>query len=105
MAGYQGWFRTPEDGSGTKGFSHYFRSEADCGIDMWQDMGEYEKTYTTAFKLADGSNAKLFSSYDKSTVDLHFKWMQQYGVDGVFVQRFFNVSKDKNKNTYIEITR
>jgi len=92
MAGYQGWFRA--DGDGTKSaFSHYFASESRCGIDAWPDVGEYTNTYPTPFKLADGSPAKLFSSHDQSTVDLHFKWMQQYGVDGVFMQRFMSYTK------------
>ncbi|MXV17650.1 glycoside hydrolase family 71/99-like protein [Hufsiella ginkgonis] len=89
MAGYQGWFRAEGDGSNS-GFSHYFASEKKVGIDLWPDVSEYEKTYPTPFKLADGSAARLFSSYDKSTVDLHFKWMKDYGVDGVFMQRFFS---------------
>ncbi|MCW3092987.1 MAG: xylosidase [Ferruginibacter sp.] len=93
MAGYQGWFRAKGDGSST-GFNHYFASEERCGIDMWPDMTEYEKSYETPFKQADGSTAKLFSSYDKSTVDIHFKWMKQYGVDGVFMQRFFSAAKE-----------
>ena len=88
MCGYQGWFRAPGDGSGSKGFSHYFSNEEHCGIDAWPDVSEYEKTYETPFRLADGTPAKLFSSYDKSTVDLHFKWMKDYGIDGVFMQRF-----------------
>ncbi|MDB5121780.1 MAG: xylosidase [Sphingobacteriales bacterium] len=95
MAGYQGWFRAEGDGTNS-GFSHYFANEKKVGIDMWPDMSEYQQTYPTPFKLADGSTATLFSSNDKSTVDLHFKWMKDYGVDGVFVQRFFGATKNEN---------
>ena len=86
MAGYQGWFRAPKDGT-------LYPDEKQIRIDMWPDVSEYEKTYPTGLKLADGSTARFFSSTDKSTVDLHFKWMKQYGVDGVFMQRFFNMTK------------
>jgi hypothetical protein len=91
MAGYQGWFRAAGDGSGAQRYA--YGDETRSGIDMWPDVSEYEKTYATPFKLANGQPARFFSSYDKSTVDLHFKWMQQYGVDGVFMQRFFNNAK------------
>jgi hypothetical protein len=91
MAGYQGWFRAEGDGSSA---THYaFGNSTQSSIDVWPDISEYEKTYNTPFKLKNGQTAKFFSSLDKSTVDLHFKWMQQYGVDGVFMQRFFNVTK------------
>lgn len=83
MAGYQGWFRAEGDGSGAKGYS--YGNEERTGIDMWPDVSEYEKTYPTPFKLPNGEPARFFSSYDKSTVDLHFKWMHDYGVDGVFI--------------------
>lgn len=83
MAGYQGWFGSPDK----KGM--LYPDETKVRIDMWPDVSEYEKTYPTGLKLADGSTARFFSSNDKSTVDLHFKWMQEYGVDGVFMQRFF----------------
>jgi hypothetical protein len=43
------------------------------------------------FKFADGSPAYVFSSYDEITVDLHFKWMKEYRIDGVFMQRLFEV--------------
>lgn len=97
MAGYQGWFRAEGDGANA-GFSHYFQSEQKCGIDLWPDVAEYKKTYETPFKHADGSPARLFSSYDKSTVDLHFKWMKEYGLDGVFMQRFFSTAKENRRN-------
>lgn len=86
MAGYQGWFRPQADGK-------MYPSESRIHIDMWPDVSEYEKTYPTGLKLADGSVARFFSSTDKSTVDLHFKWMKEYGVDGVFMQRFFNATR------------
>lgn len=88
MCGYQGWFRTPKEGI-------MYPDENKVRIDMWPDVTEYEKTYPTGLKLADGNTARFFSSEDKSTVDLHFKWMKQYGVDGVFMQRFFNMTKPR----------
>ncbi len=88
MAGYQGWFRAPADGV-------MYPDEKQVRIDMWPDVREYETTYPTGLKLADGSTARFFSSTDKSTVDLHFKWMQEYGVDGVFMQRFFSAAQSK----------
>jgi hypothetical protein len=83
MAGYQGWFRAP-----ASGVMH--PNEAQIRIDMWPDVSEYEVTYPTGLKHADGSTARFFSSTDKSTVDLHFRWMREYGLDGVFMQRFFS---------------
>jgi len=104
MAGYQGWFRAPGDGSGAD-WGHYGRGgkfdATHNTIDFWPDVSDYEKTYDTKFKYADGSTAKVFSSMDKSTTDLHFKWMNEYGVDGVFMQRFFGVARkhdDPNKS-------
>ncbi|WP_217605043.1 glycoside hydrolase family 71/99-like protein [Chitinophaga sp. GbtcB8] len=92
MAGYQGWFRAAGDGSAARRYA--YGNEERSGIDAWPDVSEYEKTYETPFVLKDGSKARFFSSLDKSTVDLHFKWMQEYGVDGVFMQRFFNVTRE-----------
>lgn len=94
MAGYQGWFRAEGDGSNARRFA--YGNEERSGIDMWPDVTEYEKTYNTPWKLKNGEPAKFFSSYDKSSVDLHFKWMQEYGVDGVFMQRFFNNAKNRD---------
>lgn len=102
MAGYQGWFRAEGDGA-NRGWGHYGKNgkfEADQNtIDFWPDVSEYKKTYKTAYKHADESPAYVFSSVDKSTTELHFKWMKEYGVDGVFMQRFFGVTRDyKNTN-------
>ena len=98
MAGYQGWFNAPEDGSG-RGWNHYrgktgFKPGS-VNVDLWPDVSEYKITYKTPFQKADGSPAYVFSPHDSSAVNLHFKWMKEYGVDGVFVQRFVTNLKSK----------
>src|SRR6186713_2760010 len=91
MAGYQGWFNTPGDSSG-RGWHHYQRrgvfGPGSCEIDCWPDVREYPTSYATPFVYAGGDTARVFSAYDAATVNLHFKWMKDYGIDGVFMQRF-----------------
>jgi glycoprotein endo-alpha-1,2-mannosidase len=91
MAGYQGWHSTPEDGSG-RGWGHYLQSgtfgPGNIKFDMWPETKEYKQLYKTPFIYADSSIAYLPSDHDASTTDVRFKWMKDYGVDGVFMQRF-----------------
>ncbi len=91
MAGYQGWFNTAEDGA-NRGWRHYVSrgqfAPGNTKVDMWPEIKEYDKTYKTPFVLADGSPAYLPSPHDASTVNTHFRWMKEYGLDGVFMQRF-----------------
>ncbi|MDR0874432.1 MAG: GDSL-type esterase/lipase family protein [Prevotellaceae bacterium] len=92
MAGYQGWFSCPNDGS-ERGWYHYAGKRAmfepgSCKVDMWPDVSEYDKIYKTNFRFADGSPAYVMSEWDESTVETHFRWMREYDIDGVFVQRF-----------------
>ncbi|WP_020529753.1 glycoside hydrolase family 71/99-like protein [Flexithrix dorotheae] len=88
MAGYQGWFRLPDN-------QIMYPNEKEIRIDMWPDVNEYQKTYPTGLKHADGSTASFFNSADKSTVDTHFRWMKEYGLDGVFMQRFFGAARSR----------
>ncbi len=108
MAGYQGWFNAEGDGAG-RGWYHYAKKNnvfepGSCKVDYWPDVSEYEKKYKTSFVLANGQPAYVFSSYDESTVDLHFKWMKDYGIDGAFLQRFITTLKDpKGKLHYKKV--
>ena len=107
MAGYQGWFNTPDDGANRK-WRHYPGKQGfkpgSCSIDMWPDVSEYEKVYSTPFRFADGGVASVFSSYDESTVDTHFRWMKEYGLDGVFMQRFVGeVKNPSGKNHFNKV--
>ena len=69
MAGYQGWFRMPAKGK-------MYPDENKIRIDVWPDVAEYDKTYPTGMKHADGSTARFFYSGDQSTIDTHFRWMK-----------------------------
>ena len=102
MCGYQGWHATPTDGANL-GWGKYgtrkgeFRP-GECTIDFWPEMDEYEIQYNTPFKYADGTTATLYSPHDASAVDLHFKWMKEAGIDGVFMQRFVGNARPENPN-------
>ena len=92
MAGYQGWFRIEGDGSGQENF-HYGPRDfgpGNCHFEMWPDMSEMDEDekFPTRFRHADGSVACLFSSVNRKTVARHFQWMEEHGIDGVFLQRF-----------------
>jgi len=105
MAGYQGWFNCEGDGA-DRGWTHYKKNgkfeDGSCTIDFWPEMDEYEVKYLTPFKFPDGTSAYVFSSYDESTVDLHFKWMREHNIDGVFMQRFFSVLTDSKRTRHAD---
>ncbi|GAB4015714.1 hypothetical protein GCM10028808_41730 [Spirosoma migulaei] len=107
MAGYQGWFAAQGDAS-ERGWHHYQkRGKFEPGyasIDFWPDVKDYPITYKTAFQFADGSPASLYSPFDESSVDLHFNWMKEYGIDGVFMQRFLTeVKSEKGKRHFNKV--
>jgi hypothetical protein len=95
LCGYQGWFRCPGDPSG-EGWRHWSRNSRTIAPDtvtfeMWPDTTECaadEKYPAPGFTNPDGTQAHLFSSAHPATVARHFRWMEQYGIDGAFVQRF-----------------
>jgi len=67
-------------------------SATNVTFDAWPDLTEWAdtETYATGFTYADGRVARLYSAYDARTVDRHFQWMQTYGIDGVWLQRFIS---------------
>ncbi|MCU7492359.1 MAG: T9SS type A sorting domain-containing protein [Ignavibacteria bacterium] len=93
MCGYQGWFAVPSDAI-KRGWYHYTQTgtfaPGSCKIDLWPDVTDLDadEKYATSFLHADGSTAYVFSSQNRKSVVRHFKWMKDYGIDGVFIQRF-----------------
>jgi hypothetical protein len=95
MCGYQGWFGAPGDGNLGGGWRHWTKNpgalaDGNAKFDLWPDVSDLPSTerFPTNLKLPDGQPAEVFSSFVRPTVLRHFQWMQQYGIDGVFVQRF-----------------
>jgi len=102
MVGYQGWFNAEGDGA-ERGYNHWTRGNVmpapgNVRVDMWPDLSEFPaaERFPTGFVHADGSRAEVFSSYLRPTVVRHFSWMQEHGIDGVFLQRFINSLKRGN---------
>ena len=94
MCGYQGWFNCEGDGA-DRGWVHWVKSKgapspANVKVDLWPDVSELkpDEKFGTEFHHANGSVAQVFSPFKKPTVLRHFRWMREYGIDGVFVQRF-----------------
>ncbi len=94
MCGYQGWFAVPSDPI-NRGWYHYQQNnkfaEGSCDFDFWPDMSEMgsdEKYAAPGFLTQSGAQSYLFSAQNRTTVSRHFKWMADYGIDGVFIQRF-----------------
>src|SRR5262249_15830550 len=93
MCGYQGWHTGGGDGCG-RGWYHWAGKDGfkpgSTNVDLWRDVSELgpDERYPTAFKTSDGKAAEVYSAFNAKTVLRHFKWMRDYGIDGVFVQRF-----------------
>jgi hypothetical protein len=108
LVGYQGWFRA--GGDGDTRWDHWnrdwFTQPSTNRLDwitfeMWPEVSDYTGKYPAGnFTLPGGAQAYLFSSQDKSTVDTHFDWMLQYGIDGAVVQRFVTQIPPDNVQTW-----
>src|SRR5258707_12045483 len=98
LIGYQGWFTCPDDGSGR--WTHWSRgvpAAESLTVEMSPDLSELdpdERCSVSGMTVA-GKPAYLFSSRNQKTVSRHFRWMQQYGLDGVLVQRFVGSIRGK----------
>lgn len=95
LFGYQGWFACPGDGSPLDAWEHWFErgepaTAETLSVDMWPDVSELDpdERCDTPFVLPGGGPAQLFSSHNAKTVDRHFRWMREYDLPGVFLQRF-----------------
>ncbi|KAH8812829.1 hypothetical protein F5884DRAFT_786503 [Xylogone sp. PMI_703] len=108
LYGYQGWFRKPAAGVN----NHWSPNGGTPGpgnveIDFFPDTSQYPANclFDTGFTLPGGATAKLYDNTCDGVVDLHFKLMQQAGVDGVLVQRFLSAIGDSSFITVLNQVR
>jgi hypothetical protein len=93
--GYQGWFACEGDGAPINSWWHYSGGATPTPITLsnnihcWPDMRQFSTGYQTGFtNFGNGQPARLFSSYDQQTVNTHFGWMAENGIDTAALQRF-----------------
>eukprot|EP00026_Physarum_polycephalum_P007217 Phypoly_transcript_07274.p1 GENE.Phypoly_transcript_07274~~Phypoly_transcript_07274.p1 ORF type:complete len:266 (+),score=21.61 Phypoly_transcript_07274:117-914(+) len=95
LFGYQGWFGTPARGN--VGWFHWSQngqppSGSNSNFDVWPDLSEFaaNELYPTNLHYSNGQTAGLYLASDPRTINRHFQWMQNYGLDGILLQRFVN---------------
>ncbi|MDB6027400.1 MAG: hypothetical protein JWM68_3623 [Verrucomicrobiales bacterium] len=96
IMGYQGWHAAAGDGNPLGIYVHWGGAEGDKPSpsniidDIWPDLSEFSanELFDTDLTYGNGQPAKCYSSYKQSTVNHHFQWMRDYGIDGVMMQRF-----------------
>ena len=93
--GYQGWFSCAGDGAPIGGWWHYSGSAYPTAVTLsnsihcWPDVRQFNNVYQTGLtNFGNGQPATLFSSYDQQTVNTHFRWMAENGIDTAALQRF-----------------
>ncbi len=93
--GYQGWFACPGDSAPIDAWWHWSENESNppapdnMGLKSWPEVSMYTTTFETDFtNLGNGKPAALFSSYTDQTVNIHFKWIHNDGIDCAALQRF-----------------
>jgi hypothetical protein len=101
LIGYQGWFTCPSDSSGR--WTHWSRgvpTAESLTVELYPDLAELdsdERCEVPGMTIGD-KQAYLFSSRNPKTVRRHFRWMKEYGLDGVLVQRFVGEIRRKQQD-------
>lgn len=92
LFGYQGWFSTSNSDVGWIHWSNGATPAADTvTFDLFPDVSEFigSDSLDYATLLTDKSTNETKPLYDAvAVVDTHFAWMQNYGINGVVLQRF-----------------
>ncbi len=100
MLEYRGYFGCPGDESGTRHWPGWTdgasSSMESAAVSYLPDVSDLPTggLCGTNMELLDGTAVNLFSSANHRTVDRHFQWMSDYGLDGVFLRRAAGDAED-----------
>jgi hypothetical protein len=93
LFGYQGWFDCPTSGVPGSKWRSWFRGApgaATLTVDMYPDLREFDRKDLCEVPgmTVGAAPAYLYSAKSAPVVLQHFRWMAQYGLDGILLQRF-----------------
>jgi hypothetical protein len=95
LFGYQGWFDCPGVWGGS--WNHWSignntPNPTSVKGEMYPDLTEFslKDLYPVTTLTINGKPACFYSNNNPAIADMHFKWMRDYGIDGVMVQRFLH---------------
>jgi hypothetical protein len=91
LFGYQGWFGCPGAWGGS--WSHWSGGTptgTNIQVEMYPDYGDFNKAdlCQVGALTIGGTPSYFYSARNPNVVDVHFRWMREYGLDGVLIQRF-----------------
>ncbi len=110
MCGYQGWFTADGDG-GLNGWRHWstngvIPNGSNLSVDMYPDLSEFSSNELFATAMTkNGNPAYLYSGRTYATVNRHVRWMKEYGIDGIFAQRFVAVLTSAKYTAHMNAVR
>lgn len=95
VVGYQAWFEASDDLN--SGWNHWNSGSAPAGgkqtFDIYPDINGYpeEVLFQTGYAdFLNGQQALLYDGTSEEAIDTQVKWMQEYGIDGFAVSRFYS---------------
>ncbi len=110
IAGYQVWFHAAEEADGSWhhwGNNNKLPTAGNVHTEIYPYTEDYVKNGATLYQtgladLGNGNSSLLFNSTDKEIIQTHMQWAQEYGIDGLAVQRFYSATypmRSSGKNT------
>ena len=107
FVGYQGWATPLRQEDGAKWVHYGARGEFKPGfseVEMWPDTTDFDadEKVPTDFRLKNGDVAYVADAQNAKTVNRHFQWMKQYGIDGAFLQRFVNPAASEKQRPSLD---